>query len=260
MSKRVTEEAGDASKIKTKKPKKTKDLPKESESSDLKPGTFKGTNGKYSYDGTVVNSEEEARKRDSYTAPSPTRKENKVFVFKDKPEFQPNLSPMEVLQAGSFGGTYYRPIHSKVTGLDYDKMWLELPQDWLKGLNVKRCVSRSVYNNDLNKYKVKCGGDLDMWESSGWINKQDPYGWFHWYCRFYLGRRTGDDERQIKRWKNCTGAKGRWKNNLIGKICRGGKKWNDFKVSPVVRQILLHWGYELTEADYNEGKKRVKMK
>merc|ERR1719320_681335 len=203
---------------------------------------------KYSYDGTVVNSEEEARKRDSYTAPLPTRKENKVFVFKDKPEFQPNLSPMEVLQAGSFGGTYYRPIHSKVTGLDYDKMWLELPQDWLKGLNVKRSVSRSVYNNGLNKYKVKCGGDLDMWESSGWINKQDPYGWFHWYCRFYLGRRTGDDERQIKRWKNCTGAKGRWKNNLIGKICRGGKKWDDFKVSPVVRQILLHWGYDLTEA------------
>lgn len=22
-----------------------------------------------------------------------------------------------------------------------------------------------------------------MWESSGWIVPQDPYGWFQWYCR-----------------------------------------------------------------------------
>ena len=155
MSKRVTEEAGDASNIKVKKQKKTRSLLKEDvKSSAFKTGSLKVTNGKYAYDGTVVMSEEEARKRDSYTAPLPTRKENKVFVFRDKPEFQPNLSPMEILQAGSFGGTYFRPIHSKVTGLDYDKMWLELPQDWLKGLNVKKCVSRSVYNNDVNKYKV----------------------------------------------------------------------------------------------------------
>ena len=29
-----------------------------------------------------------------------------------------------------------------------------------------------------------------------------------WYCRFYLGRRSRDDDRQIGRWKNCTGPKG----------------------------------------------------
>ena len=66
------------------------------------------------------------------------------------------------------------------------------------------------YDPTVNTYKVKCGGDLEMWESSGWIKEVDPYGWFMWYCRFYLGRRCEDDERQIGRWKNCTGPKGKW--------------------------------------------------
>ena len=29
--------------------------------------------------------------------------------------------------------------------------------------------------------------------------------------RFYLGRRTADDARQISRWSGVTGEKGRWK-------------------------------------------------
>jgi len=229
-------------------------------SRDLKKETFKGVDKKYSFDGIVLDTEEEVRTRDGYMAPLPTRDSTGCLIFDDAPSFKPNMSPEDVLRAGSFGGTYYRPIKSSVTGISYDKMWLEFPQDWFKDLKTKTLVSSLTYRNEINKYKVKCGGDLNMWESSGWIKKQDPYGWYHWYCRFYLGRRTEDDERQMKRWANCTGAKGRWKNNLIGKIFRGGKKFDDFKVSPVVRQILLHWGYTLTKADYEIGKKRVKTK
>ena len=54
------------------------------------------------------------------------------------------------------------------------------------------------------------------------------------------------------------GAKGRWKQNLIGKCMRGGSAYNDASVSPVVRQTLLHWAYELNEADYLTGAQRVK--
>jgi hypothetical protein len=46
------------------------------------------------------------------------------------------MTPKEVLQAGSFGGTYFRPIKSSVTNLKYNKMWDELPQNWLEGKNL----------------------------------------------------------------------------------------------------------------------------
>jgi hypothetical protein len=212
------------------------------------------------FEGKVLNEDEEVREREGYATAADLPKKNSkgVLVFKDHKEFQPNFSPKEVIQAGSFGGTYFRPIKSSITGLNYNKQWLELPQNWKEGLNTKRDVASPTYDEKVNTYKVKCGGDLDMWESSGWIVKQDPYGWFQWYCRFYLGRRSPDDERQIGRWKNCTGPKGRWKNNLIGKLVKSESAYDNMAVSPVVRQTLQHWGYRLTKADFEDRKKKIK--
>ena len=239
----------------------SKPKPKNKSTADgkLKKGTNVGTNGVYAYDGTVLKGDEEVRQRDEYSESIPRKNSEGILIFADAKEFRPNMTPQEVLQAGSFGGTYFRPIKSSVTGLKYNKMWNELPQNWLEGLNINKMVSSSSYDENVNTYKVKCGGSLEMWETSGWIKEVDPYGWFMWYCRFYLGRRNEDDERQISRWKNCAGPKGRWKNNLIGKIARAGAVFGNPAISPVVRQTLQHWAYRLTEKDYKEGKKRVKM-
>lgn len=117
------------------------------------------------------------------TKPIPERNEAGDLLFLDYPNFRPNLTPKEVLQMGSFGGTYFRPITSSVTRQSYKDVWQELPEDWLKGLNIKTQVASSTYSKSVNKYKEACGGDLEMWESSGWITSIDPYGWFMWYCR-----------------------------------------------------------------------------
>jgi len=108
-------------------------------------------------------------------------------------DFKPNLTPEEVLRAGSFGGTYFRPITSAVTNIHYHPTAVlkdTVQPSWIDGLNKSTMLTSSTYNTAVNKYKVKCGGSLGMWESSGWISDSDPYGWFQWYCRFYSGRRT----------------------------------------------------------------------
>ena len=86
-----------------------------------------------------------------------------------------------------------------------------------------------------------------FWENKGLINKIDPYGWFQWYFRYWLGERSEDDERQIKSWKKIVR---RLKGKLVKMIRDVGSKFDDYSISPKIRQILLHWGYELTEKDF----------
>jgi len=127
----------------------------------------------------------------------------------------------------------------------------ELPKDWLEGVDIESMLKSEEYNEDVNKYKVKAGQGLRDWETAGWIRSCDPRGWFQWYCRFYLGRRNGDDDRQVQRWSGVAGPNGRWKKDLVRKIVRSGKSYDDESVSAVVRQTLQHWAYKLTESDYD---------
>jgi predicted transcriptional regulator len=46
----------------------------------------------------------------------------------------------------------------------------------------------------------------------------------------------------------------------MNEIIKKKKSFNDPSVSPVIRQVLLHWGYELTKKDFDAYKKLLKKK
>lgn len=182
----------------------------------------------------------------------PVKDSDGCLRFADYPTFRPNLTPKEVLQAGSFGGTYFRSILSGITGLVYTDAWKEFPVDWFDGMKIEEQVASSIIRASVNKYGGETGCSLDMWESSGWITHIDPYGWFQWYCRFYLGRRSSDDGRQVKRWCGTCGPTGRFKLRLITQLLAAGGVAALINCSIGVggRQGMQHWGYELTRRDF----------
>lgn len=181
----------------------------------------------------------------------PKRNSHKEFIFSDYPDFRPNLSPREIFQLGSFGGTYWRPIHSSITKKNYENIYHKYPASWWKGIpNDWLTKDWDDYDPSINKYGVAVGTTLKFWEKKGWITKYHPYGWVHWYCDFFMGKRCPDDERQIKRWQKTAGPNSRFRRWLINQIHKKRSTYNDFEVSPAIRQTLQHWGYKLTKRDF----------
>jgi hypothetical protein len=135
------------------------------------------------------------------------------------PDFQPELTPPEMLKLGVFGGRYMTDCRD------------EFPADWFEG--VQLCHERHA--PDLNFFGVTASQPLSYWRQRGWIYEEDPRGWFQWYCRYYLGRRGPDDERQIKRWKAIRRHVGQ-----LRKHCQPG----DLSCRRKQRQALLHWAYD----------------
>ena len=81
---------------------------------------------------------------------------------------------------------------------------------------------------NINKYGVKCRTSLRFWEYKCWINKIDSFGWFQWYFRYWLGRRSKDDKRQINRWEKNVG---RFRGNLVKMVRDAGSKFDDYSIS-----------------------------
>lgn len=136
------------------------------------------------------------------------------------PDFRPELTPKEMLALGVFGGKYLTDCRS------------EFPADWFKGAK----LSPVKADHKLNYFQVQASQPLAIWQAKGWIHPDDPRGWFQWYCRYYLGRRLGqEDTRQIKRWRQM-------KRHImqIKKNCRP----RDIHCRRRQRQALLHWAYD----------------
>jgi hypothetical protein len=162
-----------------------------------------------------------------------------------------------MFKLGSFGGTYWRPIKSKFYKTTLRNRHKNYPSSWWKGIPEENLSSKE-YDNSKNKYNVKVGTSLEFWESKDWIIKSHPYGWVEWYCDFFMGKRSEDDKRQIQRWKNLAGCKGRFMRFLVTQILKKDSKYDDDTISPKIRQVLQHWGYKLTKEDFDYELKRRK--
>ncbi|KAF6219727.1 hypothetical protein HO133_003552 [Letharia lupina] len=200
-------------------------------------------------------------------ASPPIRDDDSTFHFQDQSSFTPNKSPEELIREGCFGGSYFRPLYSRRLGITVTDDYRQLPSTWYAGLDVSRSLTSPTYDAEINKYKVSSGQSIEEWEAAGWINHTyDVRGWFQWYCRFYMGRRCEDDERQISRWRKCVGETGRWRRMLLKKYVSMGIKevFDDGEdeegrdVSPVMHQTCHHWAYEVRQGDlerfWNAGK------
>ena len=132
--------------------------------------------------------------------------------------FKPELTPKRMLEMGVFGGSYF--------GLNIK----EFPSLWFKNVKISK-----TFDVNLNRFKIKAGLSRQHWIKKGWIFKEDPLGWFQWYCRFENGRKIPRiDEIQIKRWKA-------FKRHVtaIKKNCEPG----DIHCRRRQRQAILQWAY-----------------
>ena len=157
--------------------------------------------------------------------------------------FGTNKTPVEAIKEDVFGGTYFGEIYCGINGKWYRKSWKEF--DDLKHIDQNYYWS-NYYGVNVNKYKVKCGTSLSFWENKGCISSIDPYGCFQWYFRCWLHRRSLDDERQVARRKIIAR---RFKGKLVKMIKDVNGRFDYYSISPKIRQILLHWGYELVQND-----------
>jgi hypothetical protein len=134
-------------------------------------------------------------------------------------DFRPELRPDELLALGVFGGKYMTDCRD------------EFPGEWFE----KAKLCHESHRSELNFFLVNASKPLSYWREKGWIHPDDPRGWFQWYCRYWMGRRCEDDDRQIRRWK----AMARHVAQLRAH-CESG----DLLCRPRQRQALLHWAYD----------------
>lgn len=132
--------------------------------------------------------------------------------------FQPELTPSQMLALGVFGGVYMRDCRD------------EFPAAWFREAR----LADTHRDARINYFGVLAGQSLAEWRKKGWIYREDPRGWFQWYCRYYRGRRCLDDQRQISRWIAM-------KRHIaqITRSCQAG----DELCRRRQRQAVLQWAY-----------------
>lgn len=162
-------------------------------------------------------------------------------------DFQPDLSPGEMLMLGVFEGKYLNDCTA------------EFPAEWFVGaLHTGRLSPEGRDVERCNFFGVASRQPLSAWVSSGWAPSRgrrgrtddhyhgalgdpernpDERGWFQWYCRYWMGRRLPElDTIQIRRWRAF--------RRHAGALRGGCPPWRQNQHCRLrERQALLQWAY-----------------
>lgn len=163
------------------------------------------------------------------------------------PDFQPELSPAEMLMLGVFEGKYLNDCTA------------EFPAEWYLGaLQYGRLSPEGPDVERCNYFGVGSRQPLGVWRKNGWAPSRahgastddhyhgalgdparnpDERGWFQWYCRYWLGRRIPElDDIQIRRWRAF--------RRHAGALRGGCPSWRQNRHCRLrERQALLQWAY-----------------
>jgi hypothetical protein len=172
------------------------------------------------------------------------------YVLEEAPgalpsDFQPELTPGEMLMLGVFEGKYLNDCVA------------EFPAEWFLGaLMTGRLSPERPDPERCNLFGVASRQPLRVWRENGWAPSRtrrgrtddhyhgilgdpatnpDERGWFQWYCRYWMGRRIPAlDHIQIGRWRSFRRHAGAIRAN-----CARGT----LGCRPRERQALLQWAY-----------------
>jgi hypothetical protein len=160
-------------------------------------------------------------------------------------DFQPDMSPGEILLLGAFEGKYLNDCTA------------EFPAEWFVGaLNHGRLSPEGPDPARCNFFGVGSRQPLSVWRELGWspstghgartddhyrgalgdpARNPDERGWFQWYCRYWMGRRIPElDAIQIRRWRSF--------RRHVGAVAAGCRR-RDLSCRPRERQALLQWAH-----------------
>ena len=157
-------------------------------------------------------------------------------------DFGTNKTPIEVIKEVAFGGTYFRDIHP---GVNEDGTKSQFDQ--FKNIDQKYyCVSSIIMMLVLRNMVLNVEHRYEFDKIKPGLMSQVLMDGFSSTLE------TGQVE-DYKIMKNKLIEKGivsRFRGKLVKMIKDAGSKFDDYSISPKIRNILLYWGYKLAENDF----------